>query len=156
MANALTQEIREAYDENTSRQGKASIHQVISGKVLKKYKVVEEVYRKTGISGKSLRHTNTKRVQAKKTERLKEQREIMKKEVIDFLERDDNSQAQPGKADTVKSDTGIITKRILTDYMVNIHSKFQMEKPEINHVPAFMTKTHNAYKVDVTRDMSLQ
>lgn len=54
-----------------------------------------------------------------------------KREVVSFMERDDSSRAQPGKADVKKSEGEKRQTRVLTDYLSNLHDKFQSEHPEI-------------------------
>ena len=50
----------------------------------------------------------------------------------DYFERDDNSRAQPGKADVKRLEGGDkVQTRVLTDYLGNLHTKFCSENPEI-------------------------
>ena len=47
-----------------------------------------------------------------------------------FLERDDNSRYQPGKADAKKNNDGVkVQTRVLTDYLSHLHDKFLSENP---------------------------
>ena len=48
---------------------------------------------------------------------------------MDFMERDDNSRANPGKVDTLKTDRSTYQTRTLNDYLRNLHQKFLSENP---------------------------
>lgn len=66
---------------------------------------------------------------ARKRKRNKNQ-EQYKETIQIFLERDDNSLCQPGKADAKKNNDGVkVQTRLLTDYLSNLHDKFLSENP---------------------------
>jgi hypothetical protein len=48
---------------------------------------------------------------------------------MDFMERDDNSRANPGKADKLKTERSTYQTRTLNDYLKNLHHKFLSENP---------------------------
>lgn len=51
--------------------------------------------------------------------------------VVEFMERDDNNACLPGKADCLKTDSGMHQKRVLNDLLSNLHLKFRSENPDI-------------------------
>lgn len=78
-----------------------------------------------------LQENQSKTLLCSKQQRMREVTRF-KNSVINFLSRDDNSRNMPGKADKVK--TGLrqsAQKRVLTDYMSNLHKKYLSENPTI-------------------------
>lgn len=57
-------------------------------------------------------------------------RETLRRRVIEFLERDDNSRMIPGKNDKKKAENGHMQKRVLNDSMACLHMKFATETSE--------------------------
>lgn len=55
--------------------------------------------------------------------------ESKKEQVKVFLERDQNSHMMPGKNDSKKSEGVKVQKRVLSDYLYNLHNKFLPENP---------------------------
>lgn len=62
-----------------------------------------------------------------KRQRLISERQTLTREVESFMERDDNSTCLPGKKDAHKDGKEHIQKRILNDYIYNLHRKFLAE-----------------------------
>ena len=58
------------------------------------------------------------------TQRLPEKRDKMKKLVLTFMERDDNSTCMPGMKDVKKVDSDKKQIRVFHGYMYNLHLKF--------------------------------
>ena len=57
---------------------------------------------------------------------------MVKSAVLSFFKRDDNSRAMPGKNDAKKVATSVKKqKRILNDYLKNLHLKFLSEEPNM-------------------------
>ena len=55
---------------------------------------------------------------------------MLRRKVMVFLKRPDNSTCLPGKKDKVKCHKQTEQKYILTDTMRNLHSKFKLENPD--------------------------
>lgn len=73
-----------------------------------------------------LGHTVKKWI-AIRTKSRRRVQERYKKDVASSLERDDNSRAQPGKADAKKIESGKkIQTRVLTEYLSNLHRNIPM------------------------------
>ena len=59
------------------------------------------------------------------------QREFIQREVIKFIEREDNSVTLPGKPAALTVDNKKLQKHILSDYLHTLHQKFLFENPVI-------------------------
>lgn len=125
MANVLTEELHGAWKENGTK-GKKLISKIISGKLLKKYRMRKYV------GGSLTRHSfNSKKINAFPIIRKKvEARETLRNSIIKFLERDDNSRMMPGKNDKKRTQSGHMQKRVLNDSMACLHMKFVTETSE--------------------------
>lgn len=132
LGNALLCEIKEAnLKAGSSTVKKQMLQAIASGNTLKRYKGLKWLGRKTGMNRNKLGHTVKKWIDIGRKSRRRVQ-ERYKKDVVSFLERDDNSRAQPGKADAKKIESGEkIQTRVLTDYLSNLHQKFIMEHPNV-------------------------
>jgi hypothetical protein len=125
LANVLTDELHGTWKENGTK-GKKLISKIISGKLLKKYRLRKYV-------GRSLTKKifNSKKISAFPIIQKKvEARESLRNTVIRFLERDDNSRMMPGKNDKKKTQSGHMQKRVLNDSMSCLHMKFVSETSE--------------------------
>jgi len=89
---------------------KKNIHRVASGLVMKKYRLKSTLEKATTLNRRKFLHG--KSVVSEKKKRLAKVREQMNAEIVNFLERDDNSRMLPGKNDAVKSGAGKVQKRI--------------------------------------------
>ncbi|CAC5402742.1 unnamed protein product [Mytilus coruscus] len=120
----VSKEIRETSEENPTKRKLVGI--VVSGKFMRKYKMLTELKKSTNI---------TWRTQAKRSKKLNHERQPrnlflrqkIASDVEEFLCRDDNSRCMPGKADAVKYGKVKKQKRILNDYVHNILIKFCAE-----------------------------
>ncbi|CAC5395762.1 unnamed protein product [Mytilus coruscus] len=123
-AECVSKEIRETSEENPTKRKLVGI--VVSGKFMRKYKMLTELKKSTNI---------TWRTQAKRSKKLNHERQPrnlflrqkIASDVEEFLCRDDNSRCMPGKADAVKYGKVKKQKRILNDYLHNILIKFCAE-----------------------------
>lgn len=91
MANAMIAEIKTAREKNKSQKQRSVVANIMSGKILRKYKcVVLLKYRETGMSRKRKMFTgaNAKRMMAVSRRRKVLKRERVKKRVVYFIEKD--------------------------------------------------------------------
>ncbi|WAR08592.1 hypothetical protein MAR_018550 [Mya arenaria] len=95
---------------------------IIIGKVVKKYRLRKYLQDMTALGRRKL--INNKRTN---TKIMRSRAEKVKRDVYAFLMRGDNSRVMPGKGDTVTVGREKKTKRILNDYMQNLHLKFIAE-----------------------------
>lgn len=114
-------------DTSTSdKKTKAIISGVLSGKIVKRYRLLSMIKKNTGLRKRSLyigSRFTTK-------QRLPLIRNQLKESVIKFLEREDNSRMMPGKADFKKHGGEKVQKKYLNDYLGNLHEKYRAENPE--------------------------
>ena len=102
---------------------KSSSQRIASGKIMKKYRLQRYAQAQHGIQRKGLRRKVQKNIKA----------DQIRQAVCVFLEREDNSRCLPGKADvtTEERSGNRVAKRVLTDYLANLHMKFCAENTEI-------------------------
>lgn len=124
-AETLSGEIREAGKER--KNSKKSIRSIISGEILKKYRLLRYAATKTATDRRKLSKVQNKVINPTKSKRGFEPKVYAA--VINFYNRDDVSTALPGKRDAKKVKTGKprIQKRVLNDYLNNLHQKFVAE-----------------------------
>jgi len=128
LANVLTEELGQAWKSNGVR-GKKVISKLIFGKLVEKYKMKKVLGVKTGIRRQNFKDipTSKKLIAFPKIQKKVEAREALRKDVISFLSRDDNSRMMPGKNDKKKTEDGHKQKRVLNDNMGFLHMKFKAE-----------------------------
>ena len=119
LSNAAIQDIKENM-EKKAKQGPT-----FACKVIKKYKCVHSFSKAAGVSTKRTRKSV---LPAKKRNTIKDQ---LRNTVLEFLEREDNSTLMLENVMQSQLRALLIKKRILTDYMHNIHAKFLLENPSI-------------------------
>ena len=136
--NALIEGIKETKNQKRGKK-LISLRKIISGKVLKKYRCARFFSAQTGIERRSLKLTSKKpRPHAAGVSQATTERDELKKLVITFLKRGDNSHQLPGKRDSIKvkenttfeSHKCRIQEYILSDYLSNLFLKFQAEYPD--------------------------
>lgn len=119
-AECLNKEISHLVTEGTSEIAK--LHRVVSGKVVKKYRMRAYLESMT-----QLERRRALKASSDKKRKLRFTAERVKSDIQRFLNRDDNSRLMPGKSDCVKVGKEKKQKRILNDYLHNLHLKFLAE-----------------------------
>ena len=109
-------------------KSKSNLLRASAAAVLKKYRLSSLFSRQTNIDRRNVR------IQIQPKTRLLEERRQTQDHVVTFIGRDDNSTCLPGKADCMStlSAQGVkekVQKRVLTDYLHNLHSKYLSEYP---------------------------
>jgi len=117
MANALIEDVKSKRRDDLLRK--------LSCGIIKKYRCVSAFSREVGVSRPRVIRASYQRKVRKSI------RNQIQTDVLQFLEREDNSITLPGKKDCKKADGEMKQKRILTDYLHNIHGKFLLENPNI-------------------------
>jgi len=120
----LSTEIKEAKAAQ-KQHDTGVVHRVASGRVIRKYRMRTVLQKSTGLNRKRL--YVGKSVNKKIRSRLHEHRQQVIDSITAFLERDDNSRMLPGKQDAVKSGKSKVQKRVMNDYMYNLHLKYLAE-----------------------------
>ena len=124
-AECLSAEIKNSLNVNPRQRN--IISAVASGTLMKKYRQFSMLKQSTNINWRSC-NIKSKTITTSLRRRKKEITQRITKDVAHFLARDDNSRMMPGKADAIKEkERTKIQKRILNDYMHNLHLKFASE-----------------------------
>lgn len=122
----LSEEIKKAKATQEKSSDKLQIvHRVASGRVIKKYRLKSTLESMTSLNRR--RSISSKSVSTVKRSRLLEHRSNVTRQVVQFLQRDDNSRMLPAKNAAVKTGKDMTQKRVLNDYMYNLHVKFLAE-----------------------------
>ncbi|XP_067662907.1 uncharacterized protein [Haliotis asinina] len=105
LANVVSDELKCARQEKREKgiKGKQVINQIVSGEIVKKYRMKRALSRNVGMNRRTLR-ISSKTCFVQKKRRLQVLHEKAKMSVEHFLSRDDNSRQMPGKADKKKID----------------------------------------------------
>ncbi|CAG2223343.1 unnamed protein product [Mytilus edulis] len=122
--NCLISEIKESVSHE---KNKFPVLQVITGKAIRDHKCIRRLSYDIKVNRKQLMKIKSKREKEKKKTRMKAAREDLRSKVLVFLERDDNSTCLPGKRDNKKDGKEKKQKRVLNDYLDNLHQKFLSE-----------------------------
>ncbi len=122
----VSSEVQESLSLIISQKRKQLVNKVLCGNVTKKSRFQSFMSRATGVSRKRLSKEicKGKPMTEQKKEPLKARRDALKKTVVEFLLREDNSRIQPGKKDCKKVSVDgekpeKVQCRILNDYMGN-------------------------------------
>ena len=75
-----------------------------------------------------------------KKSRLHESRNHLRQHITNFLELDENSTCLPSKRDAQKDDDEKVQKRVLNDYMHNLHMKYLAQNPDKKSADRFSTR----------------
>ncbi|WAR06284.1 LOW QUALITY PROTEIN: hypothetical protein MAR_021653, partial [Mya arenaria] len=127
--NSLVEEIKSRIVQNRGRSCQRKALEVVSGKLMKKYRLRAKSSRALGVNRGQLLKADMGKSIVKRRQVL--ERTQLAKKVRDFLERDDNSSCLPEKRDSTKTKTGMKQTRVLNDYMYNLHLKLKAENPGV-------------------------
>ena len=130
LLNVMMDEVKESCKTQKSAKTKLDPLRVISGKVVKKYRLVRKLGNDLQMNRKGLDFRKGKAVVVQVKKRLFETRARLKRKVASFFEEDDNSICLPGKADTKTVGREKLQKRVLNDYLHNLHQKYLAQNPE--------------------------
>ena len=115
-ADAISLEIAVA-NANSNTAKKQVVRNIVSGKILKKYKLLKYAAKKNGTNRNKLSKVQNKSLSF---EQKKGKAHPAKKEVVSFYLRNDVSTALPGKCNAKKiAERKRIQKRTLNDYLSN-------------------------------------
>ena len=129
LGSALCQEIK-ATKDTTTLKSRRPLHNIIAGRITKKYRLIHALSEGTGLSRNSLGHARSKAAGNRKESR-KSLTKDLKDSVTQFLKREDNCRVQPGKADMKRTEDGEKEQTVvLTDYMANLHLKYLAENAD--------------------------
>lgn len=125
-AKVVAEQLREKkteYNKGTVR----ALHMIVAGEIIRKYRCTAALCNRVGLNKSTMVKYSTRSVT-----NMNENKPTRKSEnkIIDFFERDENSRAQPGKADAKKVNGEVKQTRVLTDYLQQLHRKFLSDNPE--------------------------
>ena len=129
LAEAISLEIQQARRKKKNK--KESISTLLSGKILKKYRLLSYAAGKTGTNRRKLSKISGKVINLVKPNRGFERGLYTK--VLGFYHRDDVWTAVPGKRDAKKNKEKkiCIQKRVLNDCLSNLHQKSTTENTDL-------------------------
>ena len=120
--HVLMAQLRDKYKHADSLSKKQSIASTVSGKMIKKYRLLSLLHTKVGMAQRVARQNcNSPR---KVKQRPKHSHEIIYQKVISFYEHDDVSRVCPGVKQVLSRNGLKKQKRLLTDDLRNLHRKF--------------------------------
>jgi len=97
--------------------------ELLANRLMKKYRCSSIASRELKVDRRTFKR-NEKGIRSCLRRRFKEPVEA-------FLEREDNCTVLPGKKDTMKVGTELRQKRVLCDYLHNLHTKILLENPDM-------------------------
>lgn len=121
--HALVRTIKENYHGSTSEKSRQIISQIVSGRIIRKYRFQAKVQETLGLSRKRFNQSKTN------NDKLAFQRKKYASRVCAFYNRDDVSRLTAGKSQTVTKMKEKKQKRFLCDNVRNLHKRFLIENP---------------------------
>jgi hypothetical protein len=118
---ALVSELKNKAKTCTLEKEKITLTNMISGKILRKYRLLHET--KLFLSQRQLSHMGNIRAQRKSKSTLPKIKILVTK----FLQKETSSSFTPGKRDFMTKNKVRMQKRILLDSLKNLHKKFNEE-----------------------------
>lgn len=127
LGEALQDQISDSLSSSSGSKEKQTVAKLISGKVLKKYKLVGKAKKIVSYKLHKKYEENMKFTQYERKKRNSCLQKIVRQSVQDFLEQDINSRVCPGKNDYIRRGKIVKQKRLLQDSCNNLHKKFMSE-----------------------------
>lgn len=126
--NCIVREVEEAC-ATKKWKSKLPLLSVVTGRIMKKYRQVSRLSKHINVSRQQLTLVQGKVFQEAKKSRMSQARSQLHHDIVDFMEREDNSTCLPGKLDATKSGSEKKQTHVLTDYLHNVHNKYLCENP---------------------------
>lgn len=120
---------------NHASNTKSVVHKVVSGKSVAQYRLKSFMQKMTSFNRR--KSLSCKDLNVKKKRIMQQKADNLKEHVTSFLNRDDNSRSMPGKGDAVKVGKHKQQKRVLNDYLHNLHNKYRAESNKKISLAAF-------------------
>ena len=125
-AECISQEVNKTSGENPRKR--KIVANVVAGPVMEKYRLMSELKKSTKLTHRTVfSKTQSKKLTVDRRPRNLVVSRAHRRDVEKFLCRDDNSRCMPGKGDVIKEGKDQKQKRILNDYLHNLHLKFASE-----------------------------
>lgn len=130
--HSLVKGIREKYRLAAERKSKEMFVNVLTSKLLRKYRFKKYAAKAFGFSRKrNLDHRGNMETRKGLFKRNRSRIDEIQRSVRSFLQRDDNNRIAPGKKDTITPNKVKRQKRFLNDDLRNLHAKFLSEFPNL-------------------------
>lgn len=133
--HALVDEIRNRYQDTRCERDKRLCANIVTGKIVRKYKLQQLASESLGFSYKRWRTQSRDSKELSAIQRCTLSSKTVycktKQMVLNFYERDDVSRIKPGKKDTVTYKSQKKQKRLLTDVLKNVYHKFLAEHAQL-------------------------
>lgn len=126
LANVVFEEVKHATVENQQQRHSAIIHKVVSGKIIKKYRLQTSLMKTCNLTRRGIK-TDSKKLTSSSRFRASRFKQI----VDEFFNDDEVSRMMPGKKDFTKINKSKHQSRILNDYLSNIFLMFSTKNPMI-------------------------
>lgn len=123
----LTEELARNINNSSDRKSKEIIHKVVSGQLMKKYRLIGEARRLISYKTHKKLRCNLKLTQYERRKRNTDVTRKITEKIRQFLERDEHSKMCPGKKDYITRRKIKKQERILLDTLHNLHTKFSTE-----------------------------
>ena len=124
--HALVNDLRSGYKNAKCEQVRRNISTLVTGKIVKRYRMQRLSQRAFGFSQKRLKRLeNSDRGVRQKIKGIQK----IKEDIKQFYSRDDNSRLTTGKKQTLTYKKEKQQKRLLFDTVFNLHQKFLSENP---------------------------
>ena len=133
--HALVADLKLAYRRTKRERERQLCARLLTGKVVKKYKMQQTAQTTFGFSQKRWgRYSGAKSgskglMTYQRSWKASAAGEEMKKSILNFFTQDDNSRLMPGKKDTKTKYKKKMQKRLLSDTILNLHRKYLAENP---------------------------
>lgn len=112
-----------------SEREKRIFSQILSGKIIKKYRLGKNLAKFVSPYEQRKYRNNTSLILSRNTTKRSLFAETSRHRVQEFLERDENSAMAPGIKDCFKKNKKFYRKRYLLDTMENLYKKYNAEEP---------------------------
>ena len=119
-------DMTENIEPKRGRPEQRSVLSLVCGKNVKKYRMKSKLVKRLNVNYHQIRKGKDG---IRKMRKALERKQVSQN-VVQFLEREDNSACLPGKRDATKSGNEKVQTRILSDYMYNLHLKYKFEHPD--------------------------
>lgn len=126
-SNVLVEDMKVGIRENARKPNKLGKQHMLSAKIIRTYKFSSKLGHALGVTRKLVRRYMTRNNKAQ----AKAKSNHLRSKVTEFLLREDNCTILPGKKDVKKVGDQSEQKRVLSDYLHNLHFKFKLENPDI-------------------------
>ena len=122
---------------------------VVGSRILRKYKMINMAAKELNLNRKRLADVTDKILKISRKKRSLKEQGKHKQQVIDFMERCDNSTVHPNKQEVKYVDGSLKAKRVQTDFMDNLYEKFLLENADVKISRATFFRCRQSYTASI-------